>query len=232
MKSSSARLAISWFIILAAGASQARADYLNWSYSSDPNVPGVTASPTSPSGGGTVSLTDYTNHAGGLSIPVIAYLTSTSSATPITFNPSGSPSTTYNMALTLTDNATHDSRTLNFNGSIAGTLSATTSTLVNTLAPASNSVTFDGHKYTVSIPSVALAAPTSPQQNIFATVHVVPTSTGTGGGNQGGGNTGGGNTGGGHGSGGAGTPEPTSLVLGSLGFTFVGLGCWRRRRRR
>jgi hypothetical protein len=228
MKSSSARLGITWLLFLAAGASQVRADYMNWSYSSDPNVPGVTASPTSPSGGGTVSLTDYTNHAGGTSIPLIAYLTSTSSTTPITFNPAGNPATTYNLALTLTDNATHDSKTLHFNGSIAGTLTATTSTLVNTLAPGSQSVTFDGHTYTVSIPPVVLASPTSPQQNILATVHVVPTSTGTGGGNNNGG-------GGSHGTGGAsggGTPEPTSLVLGSLGFTFVGLGCWRRRRRR
>lgn len=240
MKCLSARLWIIPILLLAAGG-QARADYLNWSYSSDPSVPGVTAGATSSAGGATVSLTDYTNHAGGASIPVIAYLTSSSLSTPITFSPSGSPPTTYNMTLTLTDNATHDSKTLNFAGSIAGTLSATASTLVNTLSPASESVTFDGHKYTVSIPSVSLAAPTSPQQNIMANVVVSNVNSGGAGGNTGnGGGTGsqpgsgsGSPPGGPGGSGGiSGVPEPTTLVLGGLGFTLMGLGCWRKPRRR
>jgi hypothetical protein len=106
-------------------------------------------------------------------------------------------------------------------------LTATTSTVVDSFTPVtSNSLTLDGHTYTVKIPSVTLAAPTSPQENVMASVSVTnalpggtppppplppphpltqPPSNGT--------------------------PEPTSLLLGSLGFSCFGAGCWWKRRR-
>lgn len=203
------------FVLLAAAASQARADYLNWTYTSNPNVAGVSVGATSPGGGGSVTLTDFSAaQPGATSIPVIAYVTQTASTAPITFGSSTNTPSTYSLAVTFTDDTTHDSGTLNFTGSIAGSLTATSSSLVNTLTPVtSNSLTLDGYKYTLTIPSVTLAPPTSPQQNIMATVAVAPVNSG----------------GGGIGVP-IGAPEPASLVLGSLGFSCFGLGCWWKRR--
>jgi hypothetical protein len=225
MKRLSAFFGTALLVLLAAAASSAQADYLNWTYTSNPNVPGIAVNSTSPTGGATVTLTDFNNaQAGAAKIPVIAYVTSTAATTPITFGPSVNSPATYKLALTITDGTTHDSGTLNFTGSIAGSLTATTSSLVNTLTPVtSKSLTLDGHTYTVSIPSVALSAPTSPQQDIFATVTV--SNATTGGGNPGG------NPGGGHpGPGVQGAPEPGCLLLACLGCSCLGAGCWWKRR--
>src|SRR5262249_42899598 len=214
-------------VLLAAAASQARADFMNWTYTSTPNTPGVAVNAQSPSGGATVQLTDFNNGSAGASIPVIAYTTKTSPTNPITFDPSTAK---YSLALTFTDGTTHDSGTLTFSGAIGGTLSATKSTLVNTLSPASSSLTLDGHVYTVSIPSTALEAPTSSQQNIAANVTVTDASTGNpppppprsrppppttarGGVARG-------------------ARGPTSLVRGGRGGSWPGAGCWWNRPRR
>jgi hypothetical protein len=203
----------------------ARADYLNWTYTSNPNVPGISAGALSPNGGALVTLTNFSApQAGALSIPVIAYVTATSSTTSINFGPSANSPSTYSLALTITDGTTHDSGTLNFTGSLAGPLTATTSGVVNRLTPVSSSaLTLDGHKYTVSIPSVTLASPTSPQQNILASVSVsnatgpsvvvpqavavVPPSTTNTPTN---------------------TPEPGSIILACLGIAFLGTSGVRR----
>jgi hypothetical protein len=218
-------------VLLAVAASPVQADYLNWTYTADPNVPGVSVGNTSPSGGASVTLTDF-NHPqpGATSIPVIAYVTSSALTTPISFGSSGSTSSMYSLALTITDSTTHDSGTLMFNGSLSGSLSAATSSVVNTMTPVtSKSLTLDGHTYTVTIPTVTLAAPTSPQQDIMANVSV--TTASTGGGNNGGSNPGGGTPQGGNTGGqGNGTPEPSCLLLGSLGFSLLGVRClWKRR---
>jgi hypothetical protein len=211
--------------MLVMAASSVQADYLNWTYTSDPNVAGIAVKATSPTGGATVALTDFNNaQAGATKIPVIAYVTSTAATTPVTFGPAFNTPATYSMALTITDSTTHASGTLNFTGSISGSLTATTSTLVNTLTPVtSKSLTLDGHTYTVTIPSVTLAAPTSPQQDIFATISVSNGSNG----------------GGGHGNPGPGVqgvPEPSSLLLAGLGLSLFGLAdrsrSLRRRMRR
>jgi len=192
----------------------AKADFMNWSYSSTPNVEGVSAGGAGGSSGGSVLLTDFNNQAGAASIPAIAVVTSSSSASPVTFDPNTAK---YSLTMTITDNTTHDSGTLTFTGSVGGTLSATTSTLTNSFAPSPNTLTLDGHKYTVTIPTADLLAPTAPQHTIMATVSV---SDATGGG----------------GGGGTpppppvkGAPEPASLVLAGLGLSFLGVGRgWRR----
>lgn len=153
----------------------AHADYMNWSYTSTPSVPGVSVGSQSPGGGAAVTLTDFTNQAGGTSIPIIAYVTNTAVTSPLTFNPSSS---TYTLKLAITDNATHDTGTMTFTGAVGGTLSATSSTLTNSFAPSPNSLTLDGHVYKVTLPPVALAPPTAPQQNIMATVSVSNASGG------------------------------------------------------
>jgi hypothetical protein len=209
MKPLSTRLGTTLLVLLAT-ATTTQADYLNWTYTANTNVPGIAVNAKSPTGGATVSLTDFNNpQAGASKIPVIAYVTSTAATTPVSFGPSSDVPPTYKLALTITDGKTHDSKTLNFTGSIAGSMTATTSSLVNTLNPVtSKALTLDGHTYTVTIPAVMLAAPTSPQQNIFAMVSVsgsgVNPQTGGGGGVQG-------------------APEPTSLLLAGLGLSLLGL---------
>jgi hypothetical protein len=192
-------------VLLGAFVGQVRADFLNWAYTSTPNVPGVSVNAGS-RGGASVTLTDVAQ-AGATSIPVIAYETQTSSTMSVTFNKAS-----FNLALKITD-GNNVYATLNFTGFLAGPLTATTSGVVASFSPVtSNSITFDGHTYTVTIPSQTLAAPTSPQQNIMASVSVANASLG-----------------------GVtpstpppppshGTPEPASLLLGCLGFVGLGFG--------
>jgi hypothetical protein len=154
-----------------------------------------------------VSLTGFDNGSAGTSIPVIAYLTSTNLTSPITFDPATAQ---YTLGMTFTDNATHKSGSLTFTGSVGGALSATTSTLTNSLSPTPNSLTLDGHVYTVTMSSVALAPPTSPQQSILATVRVSDVNTPA--------------------PPTANTPEPGSIVLACMGVTFSSQACLRRLR--
>ncbi|HEY7311397.1 MAG TPA: hypothetical protein VH643_18695 [Gemmataceae bacterium] len=229
MKLPSARSLAALIVVLAV-AGHGRADYMNWTYTSTPSVPGVSVGAQSPGGGAAVTLTDFKNGTAGTSIPVIAYVTQTASTSPITFDPSAAK---YSLGVTITDNATHDSGTLTFAGAVGGTLSATTSTLTNSFAPSTNSLTLDGHVYTVTIPTTNLAAPTSPQQNIMATVSVSnvsgggtppppsppppspppppPTTTPPPSTN---------------------TPEPSSVVLACAAISLVGLASGRRLRLR
>lgn len=180
-------------------AGQARADLLNWSYSTSTNPPVVTA------GTGTVQITGVTNGMGGSAIPLLA-LQDSSAAT------STSPDvyhSTYALTVTVTDNTTHDSGTLLLKGALQGKLTATSSSVANTIT-GPMSLTLDGHVYTVSIPSLVLSAPGTPQQTLTATVTV--SNVPPGGGSQ--------------------TPEPTSLLLGGLGLGCAGIGCgWKRLRR-
>jgi hypothetical protein len=188
-------------------AGQARADFMNWSYSTNAVPPGFAVNTPGNEGGGQVQLTPYNDAAGGSTINVLAY--QTTATAPVTFD---AASSTYTLTMTVTDNTTNHTGTLAFTGTISGGLSPTTSSLVNTFANPTQSLTLDGHTYTVTVPSsVDLLAPSSNQQNITATVSVSDA---------------------GPGSGGTGTPEPASLVLGGLGFSLFGVSSWWQRFRR
>jgi hypothetical protein len=197
------------FVLMTAFVNQGRSDFLNWSYASTPNVPGISVGGAS-NGNASVTLTDVSG-TGATSLPVIAYETQTASTTPINFNNS-----TYSLALKITDGS-NVSGTLNFTGFLNGALTATTSSVVASFSPVgSNSITFDGHTYTVTIPSFSLVSPTVQQENIMASVSVTNASNGGTGGNtppppppHG-------------------TPEPTSLLLGCLGIAGLSLGYRRR----
>ncbi|HWG41456.1 MAG TPA: hypothetical protein VN688_01630 [Gemmataceae bacterium] len=189
-------------VSLAAAVGSARADYLNWSYGTSTVPPGFSATGAG-GGGGSVQLTPFANGAGGTSIPILAFVTS--AGTPVTFNAATS---TYTLTMTITDKATNDSGSLTFHGAIGGSLSPTSASLTNTFTDTQQSLTLDGHVYTVTLPpSLSLADPTKPQQSLTATVSVTngPIS---------------------------GVPEPASLVLGGLGFSLLGVGGWWKRGRR
>lgn len=177
----------------------AKADFMNWTYSSSAVPPGFAVTGANNSSGA-VQLTPFSHAVSGSSIPVLAYATSATG--PVSFDPQKS---TYTLTLTVTDKSTNDSGSLSFTGAIGGGLSPTSSSLMNTFADTQKSLTLDGHVYTVSLPaSVALAAPTLPQQNIVASVSVTDSL-------------------------GSGTPEPASLLLGGLGITALGFGRLVRR---
>lgn len=213
MKRLSAPIGTALLVLLAAAASQVRADHLSWTYTTSTSTPGVSVGNNLPSGGASVSLTGFnTAQTGGASIPLIAYETISSASTPVSFDNSK-----YSLALKLTDTSTGASKTLDFSGKLNGSLSSTSSSLFNTITPVTSSVSLDGHTFTVSIPKVELAAPSAVQQDILANVTVSN------------GSLAGGHDGGTHTSS---SPEPASLLLGSLGFSCFGLGCWWKRRRR
>jgi hypothetical protein len=188
----------------ALAAGPARADFMNWTYSTSAVPPGFAATGAN-NGSGAVQLTPFTNAASGSSVALLAYQTSATG--PVSFDPKSS---TYALTMTITDTKTKDSGSLTFTGSIGGSLSPSSSSLTNTFAQTQQKLKLDGHTYTVTLPSsMSLGGPLSPQHNIIATVSV----TGSGGG-------------------GPTTPEPTSLVLGGLGFSAFGLAGWWKRSRR
>ncbi len=212
----SARLLTALMVSSMIAVGHARADFMNWSYSTAAVPPGFAVTAPDGNGGGQIQLTPYTNVAGASSINALAY--QTTATVPVTFT-----NENYTLTMTIKDNTTGDTGQLTFTGSISGGLSPNSSSLVNTFADTTKSLTLDGHKYTVTLPSsVSLAPTTSPQQNIVATVSVSDA-------NGGGSNPGGGGP---QGGGVQGAPEPASLVLGGLGFSLLGVGGWWKRRSR
>ena len=162
-----ARLLTCLIVSAALAASPARADFMNWSYSTSAVPPGFAVTGAN-NGSGAVQLTPFSNAPGDSHIPVLAY--ATSATVPVTFDPQKS---TYALNMTITDNTTKDSGSLSFTGSIGGGLTPTSSTLTNTFSVAQKSLTLDGHVYTVTLSaSDPLVNPLTPQKNITATVSV------------------------------------------------------------
>ncbi len=198
--------------LLAASPSQMRADYLDWSYTTSANVPAITALGGTSKGGATVSLTPFsTPQLGAATIPLLIASTSTAYNEPIKFQGVLGSTPAYFLTMTLTDNATHQYGTITFSGSLWGSLTKTSSNVVARFDPInSDGMTSlgsvdDGYAITVIIPPVTLAPPNSPPQEIMATVSVVKVHSSPA------------------------TPEPSALLLGSLGISGLGVGCWRQR---
>jgi hypothetical protein len=217
MKGLPALLGTALLVLLAASASQVRAGDLYWTYTTSLNVPSLTVGGGVSNGGATVTLassyapqSEATWGQGGFnSIPVL-WDKASFATLPMTFGPSVNSPSTFNLAITIEDNASRDSGTLNFTGTLSGTTfdpSTGGGTLGFSFTPVtSNSLTLDGHTYTVTFPFAPFGPPGwGPEIDARVT-----TTGGTGG-----------------------TPEPSSLLLGSLGFSCFGLrGWWKRRRRR
>jgi hypothetical protein len=200
----SARLLSTGIVLLAAAAGQAQAD---WTYFSTTDIPnnGLYSSGT---GTITVTVPPTTTGVVGTNTPLLSVETSSTATQP----PGDAYNNTFHLDIKITD-ASNQTGDINFTGTLAGSLTGSPSgpTVLASLTSANPSVTFDGHTYTVSIPPVTLVA-NGPAQNING-IFTVSDATGP----PNGGNS-------------QGTPEPASLVLSSLGFSFVGVGCWWKRR--
>jgi hypothetical protein len=109
------------------------------------------------------------------------------------------------MALLLTDSAAQQSGTLNFSGTISGSLTASSSSLnVTFTQPFTQSINLGQHVWTVSIrpTMLGLPIPGSPAAQISALVSVAGVTE---------------------------TPEPSTLVLGGIACAGLVLAARRRR---
>jgi hypothetical protein len=196
-------------VLLTAG--HARADLIPWSYAwsntpsniyADGHVPGDKA--------GYISLTDSSlQSVVGNSYIVATDLTAHSTATSA--NPDVFTNAGYTLRLTLVDGQFGDQTTLNFNGQLNGTLTATSSNITNTfLGQTTQSVVLGATQFTVTVAFYNPPGPTGAQNSgsisAQAMVKATPVTVAT-------------------------LPEPGSLVLAGLGAAGLGLAGWRRRRR-
>jgi len=195
-------------VLLVAGAS-VRADVVPWTYSWQRDPVSIAADG---SGTGGVSLTSEAlpKQAAGSSDIVATNLRIFSSA------PAGTPDTlvtngNYTLTLTITDTNSGQFGTLTFTGKLSGTFSAGNSNITNVFdSPTTQTLNLNGDVYTVTIGPYSPPGPPSASNagSIAAHVDVTP-GTGTIGIND--------------------VPEPSSIVLGCLGLTFVGGAAGRKR---
>ncbi len=215
------RPAIALFTALVAvtafGVSQARADFVSWTYNFGRSPLAVAADGA---GTGGLALTDESTHqADGTSDIVATNIRAFSSAPrnlPDTFT-----SKPYTLSLFLKDNASGQSTTLTFGGVFNGTISATSANVTTTfLAPLVKSVKLGDHTYSVNLGSYSPPGPPAASNAGSISAHVgvdqftPPPPTGTGGGGTGQ------------------APEPSTLLLSCLGLSGMGLAGWRKWRQR
>jgi hypothetical protein len=189
--------------LLLFGASQARAEYMNWSYHWS-----ISPGPVLSSGTGGVALALNPDGAGASTIPA-ASVTTTSAATttPDNFNAG------YDLTLALKDNQTNVTDNLTYHGTIKGTLTSTGSELTNTFSePTTQQVFISGHTYIVTIAPtfVALGAPGATATLISANVSVLDGQGGVPVVQS--------------------VPEPSTMLLAGLAMSsLLGASAWRSR---
>jgi hypothetical protein len=132
---------------------------------------------------------------------------------------------TFNAVLQVTDTVSGKSGDLSFGANIAGTLNASSSTLVSTFSnPVTQTLTLGTHEYSVTIDPIVSGFLPAPNVTTTASLAALITATdssdpGTNPGGQGPG-----------GPGPVGTPEPSSLVLGATALAGLAVRRWVRRR--
>jgi hypothetical protein len=110
----------------------------------------------------------------------------------------------FNLGLTLTDSASHQSGSLTFSGFFDGDLSGSSKPGLTLNSPTQGSLTLGGNVYNVTVgPFFSLPAPGAPGV-LFAAVTAGAPKT---------------------------VPEPSTLALAGLALPVLGLRAWRKRRR-
>jgi hypothetical protein len=182
MKRLSARPAalVGALLLFAAGPARADFTYSNWSYNWTASVPS-----TVPSSGGTASVSFGLSQGAGAAQINVGNFSANGGATPDAFG------TSYSLNLALTDNAdpSHPNTSLTWQGTVSGSVGPNGWTVSNNFAqPLTQSTTFDGHTYTVTLqpqsfnipaPNTSTGQGPSTQTDIIALVSV--TNAGGGG---------------------------------------------------
>jgi hypothetical protein len=183
---------------------------ISWTYNWTPGAPSVTADGSPPPAAGVTFTNEPTKNAVGNSDIVATNLRVFSSATAA--NPNVlSTNGAYSLALTLSvnDNGHPFSTTLSFTGKLSGTFSSESANVSNMFTGSTTkTVQLGSYNFTVVLNSYTPPGP--PDQSnagsIAAFVSITkiqPTQE---------------------------TPEPSTLLLSSLGMTFLGSVVWRKRR--
>jgi hypothetical protein len=175
-------------------------------------------------GTGGVTLTDETavttTHETDTAATNITVFSAAPDATPDSI-PVPASGHNYSLSVTLTDSNGTGTGTVSFTGLMLGQLTHDSSNLTNIITSATDdtgthagltfgSTTFDGTKYTVSYSGFAAPGPEA-QHNVGSISFHISFAPVTGGGDA---------------------PEPTSMVLGCLGLSFLGGVVFRARRRK
>jgi hypothetical protein len=185
--------------LILVSAPAARADWIAWTYSWSNSPQSILAD--NPAGGGSITLTNEPTLSAVGNTDIVAtnirtYSTASQSA-PDTFT-----NKPYSLALTLTDSASGQTGTAVFNGVFNGTLTANSSNITNTfVGPTTVVLDLGKNQYSVSLTAYTPPGPTGSLNagaiGAHATVTVTPIQPILQ------------------------TPEPTALVLASLGVPLA-----------
>src|SRR4051812_27155124 len=155
MSRSPARLAAASLACLLLPAGLARADLINWTFSSAPGTPTLPAT----TGTGKITLSSFNGSIQSQSGDLVGLAAAT-----VTFSPGSAPGhfnhVPFNLGLTLTDSASHQSGALPFSGVIDGDLSRSATPGVTLNGPTQGSLALGGNVYPV--PLLYFAAPAPP----------------------------------------------------------------------
>jgi hypothetical protein len=187
------------------GATSARADFTDWSYNWTPSNGKIFADKP---GSSYIALTNEpVGSANGDSNVVATDLTSFSTANskkPDTFTHAA-----YSLSITLVDGDSSKAGSLTFSGEFNGTVSAKSSKITNTFTGlTTQSIHLGAHTYTVTIgPFSPPGPPTASKSGAISAFAQVTVDGGQ-------------------------TPEPSTMVLASLGLAGFGAGWWRKHARK